>query len=122
MVDDIRDNADSLAFMLHAAGHEVRAAYDGGDALQMAETFHPEVALLDLGMPEPSGYEVARRIREQDWGKNCTLIAITGWGRERDRQLTREAGFDHHLIKPFDAATLAELLERPIRSAPVTAS
>jgi PAS domain S-box-containing protein len=122
VVDDIRDNADSLAFMLHAAGHQVRAAYDGSEALQVADTFHPEVALLDLGMPELSGYEVARKIRAEDWGKNCTLIAITGWGRERDRQLTREAGFDHHLIKPFDAGTLAELLERPIRSAPVVTS
>jgi PAS domain S-box-containing protein len=121
VVDDICDNADSLALMLTGAGHEVRATYGGSEALQLAETFQPEVVLLDLGMPELSGYEVARKIRATAWGKSATLIAITGWGRERDRQLTREAGFDHHLIKPFDAATLAELLERPTRSAPVAA-
>ena len=117
VVDDIRDNADSLAFMLGAAGHEVVAAYGGHEALQTAEAFLPQVVLLDLGMPELTGYEVARRLRSQPWGKSTTLIAITGWGRERDRQLTREAGFDHHLIKPFDAATLAELMEKPTRAA-----
>lgn len=121
VVDDIRDNADSLAFMLTAAGHEVRAAYGGQESLELAETFRPEIVLLDLGMPEVTGYEVARRIRSEPWGKSVTLIAITGWGRERDRQLTREAGFDHHLIKPFDAATLAELLEKPARAASLTA-
>ena len=121
VVDDIRDNADSLAMMLSGAGHDVRAAYAGREALKVAEAFHPEVVLLDLGMPELSGYELARKIRDEAWGKCSTLIAITGWGRERDRQLTREAGFDHHLIKPFDAVTLAELLERPTGSAPVTA-
>jgi CheY-like chemotaxis protein len=67
-------------------------------------------------MPELTGYEVARRIRNEPWGKSVTLIAITGWGRERDRQLTREAGFDHHLIKPFEAGVLADLLERPARA------
>ena len=107
--------------MLSGAGHDVRAAYAGREALKVAEAFHPEVVLLDLGMPELSGYELARKIRDEAWGKCSTLIAITGWGRERDRQLTREAGFDHHLIKPFDAVTLAELLERPTGSAPVTA-
>ena len=122
VVDDNRDNADSLALLLTAAGHDVRAAYAGVEALQAGETFLPEVVLLDLGMPELTGYDVARRIREQVWGRSATLVAITGWGRERDRQLTREAGFDHHLIKPFDAGTLAELLERPVRSASVAAT
>jgi PAS domain S-box-containing protein len=122
VVDDIRDNADSLSLMLSAAGHEVRATYAGRDALLVGDTFQPEVVLLDLGMPELSGYEVARQIRLLPWGRRATLIAITGWGREKDRELTREAGFDHHLTKPFDAVALAALLEPLPKATPVVAS
>ncbi|MEP7303539.1 MAG: PAS domain-containing protein, partial [Caldimonas sp.] len=97
VADDLRDSADSLALLLESMGHEVQVAYDGEHALQAAETFRPEVMLLDLGMPRLSGYEVCRRIRQRPWGGQIKLVAQSGWGHEIDRQRTREAGFDRHL-------------------------
>ena len=111
VADDLRDNADSLAILIESMGHEVHVAYDGAAALQVAESVQPDVALLDLGMPEMNGYEACRRIRSTAWGAHMTLIAQTGWGRDDDRARTREAGFDHHIVKPVDLAELEALLQ-----------
>ena len=91
-------------------GHDVQIAEDGLAAVEMTETFRPDVVLLDLGMPRLNGYEACRRIRDQDWGKDLTLIAQTGWGQESDRQRTRDAGFDEHLVKPVSHAALSKAL------------
>jgi signal transduction histidine kinase/CheY-like chemotaxis protein len=109
-VDDNRDAADSLAIMLRTMGHEVRTAYDGLEAVQAAATFRPEVVLLDIGLPKMNGYEAARHIRGQPWGKGMALIALTGWGQDEDKRRALEAGFDHHLTKPVEAAALEKLL------------
>ncbi len=106
IADDLRDSADSLAMLLEAMGHEVHVAYDGKQALHMAEALRPEVTLLDLGMPELNGYEACRRIREASWGRSMVLIAQTGWGQEEDRRRTQDAGFDHHIVKPIDPDAL----------------
>jgi PAS domain S-box-containing protein len=110
VVDDNQDSADSLAMLLGMTGHEVETAYDGLEAVEAAERVRPDVVLLDLGMPRLNGYDACRRIREQPWGKDVVLIALTGWGQEEDRRRTAEAGFDGHLVKPVDHAALAELL------------
>jgi PAS domain S-box-containing protein len=110
VADDLRDSADSLATVLRLAGHDVQTAHDGLEAVRAAATFRPDVALLDIGMPKMNGYEAARHIRGQPWGKNMVLVAVTGWGQEEDRRRTAEAGFDHHLIKPVESATLENLL------------
>jgi PAS domain S-box-containing protein len=122
VVDDNRDAADSLAMMLEMMGHETSTAYDGQEAVQAAATFRPEVILLDIGLPKMNGYEVARHIRQQEWGKGLALIALTGWGQAEDKRRALEAGFDHHLTKPVAAAALEKLLapvkpdQRPVGS------
>ena len=109
VVDDNRDGADSLGALLQMLGGDVKVVYDGKSALETFVAFHPDVVVLDLGMPEMDGYEVARRIRER--GKNgSTLIALTGWGQEKDRNLTQAAGFDHHFIKPVDLEAMRAVL------------
>ncbi len=110
IVDDNRDNAESLARLLQLMGYETAIAYDGVSAVDSAETFRPFAVLLDLGLPGLDGYEVARRIRAQSWGKDVTLVAATGWGSADDRRRSREAGFDHHMVKPVDLDELAKLL------------
>jgi len=110
IADDLRDNADSLTAYFRSANHEVRTAYDGAEALAEAEDFRPHVIFLDIGMPKLSGHEVCRRIREEPWGKDISIIAITGWGQETDRRLTAEAGFDHHLVKPVDVGELLAIV------------
>ena len=110
VVDDNRDAADSLAALLGLVGAQVEVAYDGNQALQVAETFHPRVAVLDLGMPGMSGLDLARQLRARDRGNDCTLIALTGWGQASDRELTRAAGFSHHLTKPVDFEAMQALL------------
>jgi PAS domain S-box-containing protein len=110
VVDDHPDNADSLSVLLQLMGHEVSTAYDGEEALALAESIRPEVVLIDIAMPKLSGHDVGRRIREREWGKGVLLIAVSGWGQARDRNTSREAGFDHHLVKPADPAVLRELL------------
>jgi CheY-like chemotaxis protein len=114
VAEDNRDSADSLAMMLQLLGHETAVARNGRQAVELAETFRPEVILLDIGLPELTGHEAARRIRAQPWGREMTLIALTGWNQEEDRHRSREAGFDHHLVKPIDSATLQALLAEPI--------
>jgi CheY-like chemotaxis protein/two-component sensor histidine kinase len=110
VVDDNRDAADSLAAMLRIMGHETQRAYDGLEAAQAAATFRPEIVLLDIGLPKMNGYEVARQIRQQPWGKTMVLIALTGWGQDEDKRRAFEAGIDHHLTKPVEAAVLGKLL------------
>jgi PAS domain S-box-containing protein len=110
VVDDLRDSADSMAMMLQTMGHETCKAYDGIEALQAAAAFQPSIVLLDIGLPKMNGYEVARHIREQPWGGNVALVALTGWGQEEDKRRALEAGFDHHLTKPVEAAALEKLL------------
>jgi len=100
VVDDNADAAEALAFMLRAAGHEISTANDGLEALEVAAKFRPEIILLDLGMPNLNGYDTAGRIREQPWGRNIALIALTGWGQPKDRDRTLRAGFNAHLVKP----------------------
>jgi PAS domain S-box-containing protein len=110
VADDLRDSADSLAIMLRLAGHDIQTAYDGLEAVQAAATFQPDVILLDVGMPKMNGYEAARHIRQQMWGKRMLLVAVTGWGQEEDKRRAFEAGFDYHLTKPVEASVLEKLL------------
>jgi CheY-like chemotaxis protein len=112
VVDDNRDSAESLAMLLRHLGHTTEVAYDGEHALSTAESFRPDVLLLDLGMPRMSGFELCRRIRASDWGEEVLLIAQTGWGQDRDRERALEAGFDGHLVKPVDHEALLKLLAR----------
>ena len=112
VVDDNRDGADSLSEMLGLMGNDTRTAYDGQQAVNMASVFRPDVVLLDIGLPKLNGYEACRLIRQQPWSSGVVLIAITGWGQVKDRERTREAGFDHHLIKPVDPQLLLTMLAR----------
>jgi PAS domain S-box-containing protein len=111
VVDDRVEVADSLARLLRAMGHEVYVAYDGASAIDAGLTFRPEVILLDIGLPELDGYDVCRQIRQQSWGKDILIAAVTGWARESDIQHATEAGFDRHLAKPVDRSSLVKLLE-----------
>ena len=105
-----RDSVTTLGMLLQMTGYEARTAHDGLEAVTMAEAFAPDVVLLDIGLPKLNGYEAARRIRREPWGRTMVLIATTGWGQESDRQRSRDAGFDHHLVKPVDPTALMALL------------
>ena len=109
VVDDNEDAADSLATLLGVMGYDVRIAYDGPEAIVAADEFKPSVALLDIGLPKLSGYDIARHVRAQR-GPEVLLVAITGWGQEDDRRRAREAGFDHHFTKPADFERLVGLV------------
>ena len=110
VADDNQDSAETLSLLVQTLGNEVRTANDGAHALEEAESFRPDVVLLDIGMPGLDGYEVARRIRAQPWGATVVLVALTGWGQDEDRRRSREAGFDRHLLKPVDIGPLQEAL------------
>jgi CheY-like chemotaxis protein len=110
VVDDNHDSALSLAMMLSLMGHETRTAHDGESAVSTAESFQPEVVLLDIGLPKLNGYEVAQRIREQPWGTSMYLIAVTGWGQDEDRQRSSEVGLNMHMVKPVEPSALEKLL------------
>lgn len=110
VVDDNRDSADTTAMLLAMWGHEARTAHDGPAAVDVARTFHPQLVLLDIGLPGLTGYEVARLLRESADGSALVLAAMTGYGQEEDRERARAAGFDHHLTKPVDLARLREIL------------
>ena len=112
VVDDNADAAEMLALFLRSEGHEVRSAHDGPAALRTAESFRPEVVVLDIGLPRMDGYEVARRLRERAGPRTPLLVALTGYGQEEDRRRAREAGFDAHLVKPADPEELQRLLAR----------
>ncbi|HWI16788.1 MAG TPA: ATP-binding protein [Vicinamibacterales bacterium] len=111
VADDSQDGADSLAFLLKAAGHEVFTAYDGRTAIALAEQHRPDVVLLDIGMPEVSGYDVARAIRREAWGRSMRLVALTGWGQAEHRRRSLEVGFDDHLVKPVELDVLENVLQ-----------
>ena len=111
IVDDNYDSAESLGQILALHGCDIRTAGSGDDALEVMRVFRPDVAILDLGLPGMSGLEVGRRIREEPWGHDVLLIACTGWGQQEDQHRSREAGFDHHMVKPVDIERLLELLD-----------
>lgn len=115
VVDDNQDSAMSLAALLRMEGAETHLAHDGEEAVTAAETLRPEVVLLDIGLPKLNGYDVCRRIRSTEWGKDVLLVALTGWGQAEDRRQAREAGFDHHMVKPVDYTALSEVLSRADR-------
>ncbi|MDQ1728089.1 MAG: hypothetical protein QOD33_214 [Pyrinomonadaceae bacterium] len=123
VIDDNKDAADMLTMMLQMFGHEAQAAYNGQDGLELALQYQPDVVLLDIGLPDMNGYEVAQRLRQRPQTRNMRLIAVTGYGQDSDRKLSEEAGFDHHLVKPVEPQKLQELLatlmeqSRPERSA-----
>ena len=110
VVDDNRDSAMSLAMLLKLTGHETQTAFDGLEAVETAATFKPDLILMDIGLPNLNGYEACRRIREQAWGKNMLLVALTGWGQEDDRQKSKEVGFNTHMVKPVELPALMILL------------
>jgi PAS domain S-box-containing protein len=110
IVDDHEAVVDSLSVLIEMLGHQIRSASDGREALAIAAEFRPDIVLMDLGMPTMSGYEAARRIRSESWGADVTLVAMTGWGQEEDKRRSREAGFDHHLVKPARPSDIRRLL------------
>jgi CheY-like chemotaxis protein len=110
IVDDNEDGAESLAMLLELAGHETHQAHDGVSAIEAADRIRPDVVLLDIGLPGLNGYEVCRRIRSEPWGKDLVLVALTGWGQDEDRQQSRNAGFDEHMVKPVDHDVLQSFL------------
>jgi PAS domain S-box-containing protein len=110
IVDDNRDSADSLAMLMEITGNKTYRAHDGVEAVAAIEKHRPEVVLLDIGLPGLDGHEVCRRVREQPWGKEIVMIALTGWGQDDDRRKSEEAGFNGHLVKPVDYDQLLELL------------
>jgi CheY-like chemotaxis protein len=115
LVDDNRDAADTLGRLLELWGYEVRTAYDGPGALNQVQAFCPDVVLLDLAMPGMDGYEVARRLRSLPAFEKVLIVALTGNAQARDRRLSREAGIDHHLVKPLDTDVLLQLIEENLR-------
>ena len=110
VVDDNLDAAEGLAMLLTLKGHQVSTAYDGQGAIDRAREVDPDVVLLDIGLPRLDGFEVARRLREEHPERQMLLVALTGYGQERDRVRAREAGFDHHLLKPVRLEMLEQLL------------
>jgi two-component system CheB/CheR fusion protein len=109
-VEDNSDAAEVLAEYLESLGHEVTVARDGPAALEAAARVHPDIALLDIGLPGMDGYEVGRRLRQDAGAGGPILVALTGYGQEEDRRRSRDSGFAHHLTKPFEAAALERLL------------
>jgi PAS domain S-box-containing protein len=112
VADDNRDSAASFAALLEASGHEVSVAHTGREALSLARKLEPDALLLDIGMPELNGYQLAQQIRDTSWGRRAMLVAITGWGQEQDKRRALAAGFDLHLTKPIDPGRLEALLQR----------
>lgn len=110
IADDHADAVVTLTVLLTDVGYEVRTAADGRQAFEVAADFQPDIALLDIGMPQLNGYDIASRIRSQSWGRNVLLIAVTGWSDVGHRERATEAGFDHYLTKPVDLDTLSGLL------------
>jgi len=112
VVDDNVDAASSLGMVLEFLGNETRLAHDGVEALEVAAEFRPDALLLDIGMPRLNGYDTCRRLREEPWGRDVTVIALTGWGQDEDRRRSAEAGFDHHLVKPVEPGVLEKILAK----------
>ena len=112
VADDNHDSADSMALLLELDGHEVQVAYDGQSALEMAQSFRPQIAIVDIGMPRMDGYEVARALRAEPWSQSLRLFALTGWGQDEHREEALRAGFDEHFTKPVDPAAIRALLSK----------
>ena len=112
VVEDHPDAAYSIALLLNLWGHEVRLAHESKSALEIAQAFQPQVVLLDIGLPEVDGYQVARQLRQEAGLSGAKLIALTGYGQDEDRRRSREAGFDLHLVKPVTPETLQDLLAK----------
>jgi CheY-like chemotaxis protein len=111
VADDERDQVATLSLILQDEGHEVREVYRGSEVLRMVRDFDPDVALIDIGMPGMTGYDVAREVRQVYGKERPLLVAVTGWKQSSDKILARLAGFDHHLAKPFDPKSLLEIIE-----------
>lgn len=111
LVDDNKDFVLTMAQLLDSLGHEVQTAHDGSRAIELAKSFKPEFAFMDIGMPEMNGYDLARHLRQLPEMANCILVAVTGWGQERDRELSQQAGFNHHLVKPVQLAEVQTILD-----------
>jgi CheY-like chemotaxis protein len=112
VVDDNVDSAVSLATLLRLSGHEALLAHDGVSALEAAEKHRPDAVLLDIGLPQMTGYEVCRHLRERPWGKDLVVIAVTGWGQGDEPQKWHEVGFDAHLVKPAQYDAVVALLDK----------
>jgi two-component system, chemotaxis family, CheB/CheR fusion protein len=110
VVDDNRDTADGLARLINSFGYQARAAYGGEQAIEETVAFLPDMALIDIGMPDLDGYETVKRIRQQRGNVHIIIVAVTGWSRDEDKRRAYEAGFDLHVAKPMDADKLKELL------------
>jgi DNA-binding response OmpR family regulator len=110
VVDDDRDSAETLAVLLRVVGYRAETAYDGIEALRVAESCQPQLVLLDISMPEIDGFDVAAKLRERTWARNLRVVAITGWNRVDDRERARMAGFDEYLVKPLDLERLKAVL------------
>ncbi|MFL5243961.1 MAG: response regulator [Gemmataceae bacterium] len=110
VVDDARDTADTLAYLVRLWGHEVRVAYDGFAALGEALEYGPDIVLMDIGMPGMDGWEAVSRLRQQEGCRRALCVAVTAYGKEEDRSRSRQAGFDYHLVKPLDPEVLEQLL------------
>ena len=110
VVDDNKEAATTLAMLVRMLGSDVRTAHDGEEAIRLAGDFLPELILMDIGMPRMNGYDAATLIRQQPWGRRMMLVALTGWGQEEDKQRSRKAGFDDHLVKPAEPSQLQRLL------------
>jgi two-component system CheB/CheR fusion protein len=111
VIDDNKDAAESMSMLFELWGHEVVCAYDGRAALEAAARYRPDAVFLDIGLPGMDGYEIAERLRELPESAHTVLVAITGYGQDEDRRRSREAGIDHHLVKPVAPETLQKLLE-----------
>jgi len=118
IADDNRDAADSLKVLLELSGYDAFVAYDGQQALDLGTRELPRAFILDVGMPDMTGYEVARRIRQQAWGRNALLVAVTGWGQDDDKERAKAAGFDHHFTKPVDPQAVEQVLVASLKMRP----
>jgi CheY-like chemotaxis protein len=110
LADDNVDFAESLSMILEVNGHTVTVANDGAKALEAAGGFVPDFAFLDIGLPRINGYDLARKLRSLPALNDCVLVAVTGWGQEDDRRRAREAGFDHHMVKPVEPDQILEVI------------
>jgi signal transduction histidine kinase/ActR/RegA family two-component response regulator len=118
IADDNRDAADSLKLLLELSGYDTFVAYNGQEALDFGARERPSAFILDVGMPDLTGYEVARRIRQQAWGRNALLVAVTGWGQDDDKERAKAAGFDHHFTKPVNPASVEQVLVASLKMRP----
>jgi CheY-like chemotaxis protein len=110
IVEDNRDSADSLKALLEALGYDAHVVYDGETGVRSAASLRPDAIIMDIGLPVMSGYDAARQIRAQNPGSPLTIVALTGWGQNADRQRSADAGIDHHLVKPLDLGALQGIL------------